>query len=227
MRVGVTNKGGFGRMGTLVLKRCFLVLLPHRVVLSGCSSWPFGPRGAAETWAQIRSWSWFRFQSTLMIELGGPKLGIFFPESTNRSSGLIEVGLVESAGKIHISSRKCQMTDCPNESWKQREVVALGMSTTSKYRKYTLKKEERLAKADKTAVLLCGVFLPWNRAGSGFQCFVLNIAGYGWILRAPTDVWRYVRHTYPSYMYSHREAWLGPCKDDTPLWMAEARLKID
>lgn len=85
-----------------------------------------------------------------MIELGGPKLGIFFLESTNRSSGLIEVGLVESAGKIHISSRKCQMTDCPNESWKQCEVVALGMSTTSKYRKYTLKEEERHAKACKS-----------------------------------------------------------------------------
>ena len=35
--------------------------------------------------------------------------------------------------------------------------------------------------------LLCGACLPWNRAGSAFQCFVLNIAGYGWISCVPTD----------------------------------------
>ncbi|CAK9048034.1 unnamed protein product [Durusdinium trenchii] len=96
------------------------------------------------------------------------------------------IGLKENNRKTQVCARRSFDNDpCPPE-WKVSEVKALGVSTTSKVRKYTIGEQERLDKAEKAASLLVGASLPWTRAVEAFRCFVLSIGAYGWVCRSPT-----------------------------------------
>ena len=108
------------------------------------------------------------------------------PRTREWASWSRSVDMKENESKTQVSAFKARdVHNCP-DNWKKEEVIALGISSVSKVRKYTPKEKERLTKAEAVASLLCSANLPWKRACDSFRCFVLSKAAYGWICRAPT-----------------------------------------
>ena len=69
----------------------------------------------------------------------------------------------------------------------KQDITVLGASSVSAPRKYSELEEKRLQVAPQRAALLTGAGLSWERCLLAHQAFVLSVASYGWIGRAPTQ----------------------------------------